>query len=138
MSMTTVGKIFSHSQPRFSVLAAACGAWLLAAGAASAQNTINFTGSKTPEGTVVSTQFGPAAFFISCPMAGMDDSAFYGSTGANLGNWATNTDMTVTATDRRRPPCLSLPPTRCCLAAQPCWVGWRTAAGPRWRLDPIR
>ena len=62
-------------------------------------NHDNFTGTKTPEGTVVLGQFSPQAFFISSPMAGLDDSAFYGTTGANLGTWATNTDMTVTGTD---------------------------------------
>ena len=78
---------------------AACAAGLLAASTVSAQTTINFTGSKTPEGTTLMGQFGPQAYFIPSPMAGQDDSAFYGSTGANIGTWATNTDMTVTATD---------------------------------------
>lgn len=73
---------------------AVCSVVLLAAGSVSAQTTINFTGAKTPEGTVVLGQFSPQAFFFSSPMAGTNDSAFYGSTGANFGTWATNTDMT--------------------------------------------
>ncbi len=76
------------------------GALLLTAGAVSAQTTLNFTGPKTPEGTVVLGQFSPQASFVSSPLAGQNDSNFYGTTSLySIGTWAANTDMTVTGTD---------------------------------------
>ena len=79
----------------FAPALAICG--LIASGA-HAQTTVNFTGANTPEGTTLANQFSPAFFVIVSPLTG-DDSLFYGSTGANLGTWATNTDATITGTD---------------------------------------
>jgi hypothetical protein len=78
-------------------LFAAAAAICLALTSASAQ-TINFDEGNVSEGSVLSAQY-PGLTFLGSPLVG-SSAAWYTLGGTTpFGTWATNTDMTITATD---------------------------------------
>ena len=89
---------FALRRGKYGLLLASVLLFVVAMASAAQANLISFNTAATPEGSVVTNQFDPAVSFTASPLSG-DDSSFYGSTGYNLGTWATDTDAHVTATD---------------------------------------